>query len=88
MWTVGEMLSLPLLNAVIAERAGSSHRGRYMGVYLLSFSVAFILAPTAGTWVYDRFGPTVLWFGVGAMAPVLWVAAVALRRCFAAPRVP
>ncbi|MCI0656976.1 MAG: MFS transporter, partial [Acidobacteria bacterium] len=71
-WTVGEMLSLALVSGVVAERAGEASQGRYMGIHSVSFSVAFVLAPLGGTWVYQRFGAEVLWYGCGALGLFLW----------------
>jgi predicted MFS family arabinose efflux permease len=79
-WTLGEMLALPLLNAVVADRAGSSHRGRYMGMVTMAFSVAFLLAPLVGTFVFDRFGPDALWYGTGLLGLPIWAGALALAK--------
>ena len=79
-WTVGEMLALPMLNAVVADRAGPANRGRYMGLYNMAYSVAFIIAPAAGTWTYDHFGPSVLWVAVGGLGVPLLVGSLALRQ--------
>ncbi len=38
-WTFGEMLSMPLVTALIAARADDSNRGRYMGVFSFVFSL-------------------------------------------------
>jgi len=84
-WTLGEMLSLPLMNALVADRAERKSRGRYMGLSTMSFSVAFVFAPIMGTFVYDRFGPDVLWYGLGFLGPPMWLGAIALRRHFASP---
>ncbi|MGA2531496.1 MAG: MFS transporter [Candidatus Aminicenantales bacterium] len=62
-WTFGEMLSMPLVTALIAGRASNATRGRYMGIFSFVFSLAFIIAPPAGTAVYERFGGAALWFG-------------------------
>jgi len=72
-WTFGEMLSMPLLGAFIAQRAGSGSQGRYMGLFSLAFSVSMILGPSLGTFVYSHFGPDVLWFGCGVMGFLLFV---------------
>jgi predicted MFS family arabinose efflux permease len=79
-WTTGEMVALPLMNAVVAGRSGSGNRGRYMGMMTMAFAVAFMVAPLAGTWIYDRFGGDTLWFGVGALGPPLWLGALILAR--------
>jgi predicted MFS family arabinose efflux permease len=65
-WTFGEMLSMPLVTALIAGRASDATRGRYMGIFSFVFSLAFIIAPPAGTAVYGHFGGNALWFGCAA----------------------
>ena len=47
-WTVGEMLALPMTNSFVAARAGSARAGRYMGAYTMAFSTAFLIAPALG----------------------------------------
>ncbi len=70
-WTFGEMLSMPLITALIAARADDATRGRYMGIFSLGFSVAFIIAPTAGTAVYSRYGGDAVWIGCAATCLLL-----------------
>ena len=77
-WTCGEMLTLPLVEAVVANRAGAGQSGRYMGIYTTSFSLAFVFAPLVGTAVFERFGSDLLWYGCGALGLVLWVGFTAL----------
>jgi MFS family permease len=79
-WSVGEMLALPLINAVVADRASQGSRGRYLGLYTMSFSTAFVLSPAAGTWVYQHVGRDTLWYGVLLLGVPLALAALALRR--------
>jgi predicted MFS family arabinose efflux permease len=81
-WTTGEMLALPILNVVVADRAPPGRRGHYMGIYTMAFSLAFVFAPACGTYVYDTLGPDRLWFGIGVLGAVLWVWALALIRTF------
>ncbi len=64
-WTLGEILVLPLLGAFVANRTTDSNRGQYMGIYTLVFSIGFVLSPIFGTRIYDRWGPNVLWYTVG-----------------------
>ena len=84
--TVGEMLSMPITNAVVAERAGVGSVGRYMGVYTLAFSTAFVIGPIAGTAIFQNFGPQTLWYGTGVVGVVLAVAFAALSRPLRAQR--
>lgn len=78
--TAGEMLSMPITNAVVAERAGVESVGRYMGVYTLAFSTAFVIGPIAGTAIYQNFSPQTLWYGTGFVGVALAFAFAALSR--------
>ncbi|MEN6311333.1 MAG: MFS transporter, partial [Acidobacteriota bacterium] len=85
-WTVGEMLSMPLVTALIAGRADDATRGRYMGMFSFTFSLAFILAPLGGTAVYGRFGGDALWFGCAAGSLLIGGAFLLLRPLLDRPR--
>jgi len=78
-WTFGEMLSMPLVTALIAGRADDSTRGRYMGMFSFSFSLAFIISPAAGTAIYERFGGDAVWIICAAICLLLAAAFSALR---------
>ncbi len=78
-WTFGEMLSMPLVTALIAGRADDSNRGRYMGLFSFVFSLAFIVAPAGGTAIYDRFGGDAVWFVCAALCVLIAAAFSALR---------
>jgi predicted MFS family arabinose efflux permease len=78
-WTFGEMLSMPLVTALIAGRATDATRGRYMGIFSFGFSLAFIIAPAAGMAVYERFGGDALWIVCAALCLILAAAFSALR---------
>jgi len=82
-WTAGEMLSLPMTNAVAASKAGGASAGRYLGAYWLAFAAAFVLAPALGTAIYERLGPSALWFGIGGLGVLLAAGFLALARVFA-----
>ncbi|HEX9944806.1 MAG TPA: MFS transporter [Thermoanaerobaculia bacterium] len=86
-WTVGEMLIFPIVSSTIADRAPEESRGAYMGLLNLSFSSAFVVAPLAGTWVYQRLGPRALWFGCGVVGLLVWAGFHALA-VLTAPRAP
>ncbi len=78
-WSLGEMLSLPLVGAVVSERANPASRGRYMGMFSLAHAGAFMLAPLAGTFVFEHYGPDFVWYVTFAMGLPLFFAAMALR---------
>jgi hypothetical protein len=51
-----------------------------MGTYTLAFSTAFVAGPVIGTEVYERLGPDVLWFGIGAIGVVLGLGFASLAK--------
>jgi len=73
-WTLGEMLTTPLLEGFVANRSAVESRGQYMGLFSAAFSLAFVLAPLGGTWVYEVWGYRTLWFLCGVLGVMLWAA--------------
>ncbi len=78
-WTFGEMLSMPLVTALIAGRADDTNRGRYLGLNSFSFSLAFIVGPPIGTAIYDGLGPDAVWYICAATCALIALAFSALR---------
>lgn len=62
-WTVGEVLGAGVLAALVARLAPPHLRGRYMGVFGMSFGVSAVLAPALGTQVLQHLGEATLWAG-------------------------
>ncbi len=84
-WTLGEILQSPVASAIVADLAPPHARGRYQGVFFMSWGLASFAAPVTGGWVMERFGATTLWsfcFAVGALIAVghLFVAGARRRR--------
>ena len=79
-WTFGEMLVLPLVAGLIANRASDSNRGRYMVMFSLTFSLAFVIGPALGSWIYDSFGPQFLWAGAGVLGFIIMIGLFILER--------
>jgi MFS family permease len=80
LWTVGEMLIFPLTATFIAGRASPENSGAYMGLFTLTFSLSMMISPIGGTWVYNRFGPSVLWYGAGSVGFLAWAGFKAFGR--------
>jgi len=83
-WTSGEMLTAPMSEGFVASRAAAGSIGRFMGLFVLAWSTALVTAPLAGTYVYERFGSDILWWGCGGLGFVLLGGYSALGR-FATP---
>ena len=76
-WTIGEMILLPSMSNYVAELSPADRRGEYMGLYSMSWGVAFALGPWLGTVVLDGYGRVALWGGTFVLASL---AAVAMSR--------
>ncbi|MFI1166007.1 MDR family MFS transporter [Streptomyces sp. NPDC020801] len=72
-WTLGEMVNAPTQTGLVVQLSPVHGRGRYQGVYTLSWSVAALVAPLMSGAVIDRFGAEWLW---GMCAAVGTAAAV------------
>ncbi len=93
LWTVGEMLQAPALAAFIGSRAPEHARGRYLGAYGTTFSVAWMVAPVLGTQCYQRLGPDTVWWlalacGLAAAAGFTVLARNEGRRARGGPQPP
>ncbi|MBM7491137.1 putative MFS family arabinose efflux permease [Micromonospora luteifusca] len=90
-WTLGEMLNSPSNSTLIAELSPAELRGRYQGVFSLSWQIAGASAPILGGLVREHAGNDTLWYGCAMLGVLTAVAhlvsgparerrAVALRR--------
>lgn len=77
-WTWGEMLALPMVEAAVAHRAAGGRSGLYMGLFATTFSIAFILAPAVGSWIYATAGADALWLVVALAGPPIAAGFLAL----------
>lgn len=65
--TAGEMMIFSPSSSWVAGRVTEGRTGSVMGLYSLTFSMALVIAPAAGTWSYDRLGPDAFWPAVGGL---------------------
>ncbi len=65
LFTLGEMIFAPVAVAHVSKLAPSNMRGRYMGGWAMSNSLAMFLAPNLGMALYTRH-PAALWLACGA----------------------
>jgi MFS family permease len=75
--TLGEIAGTPTAQSVTARLSADHLRGRYQGVYQLSWTASQIVAPLAGAAVIGAYGGTPLWIGCFAVSAV---AALAVLR--------
>ena len=61
--TLGELLLVPTATALAANLAPPDMRGRYMGIFGLTWSIGFGIAPVIGGVLNDRVAPVAIWYG-------------------------
>jgi MFS family permease len=61
--TLGELILVPTGTALAANLSPPNMRGRYMGVYGLTWSLGFGLGPVIGGLLNDNIAPVAIWFG-------------------------
>ncbi|MFU8875278.1 MDR family MFS transporter [Micromonospora sp. SL4-19] len=73
-WTLGEMLNSPSNATLIAELSPAALRGRYQGVFSLSWQLAGAAAPILGGLVREHAGNSALWLGCAVIGGTMAVA--------------
>ncbi len=77
-WTLGEIAGAALTSSIVADLAPPELRGRYSGMFGMSYAAAAILAPVIGTAVFDLAGPVTLWVGCAALGATVATGTLAL----------
>lgn len=67
-WTIGEMFHAPSSATTVAALSPAHLRGRYQGLFSLSWGVASFVAPVLGATVLQAAGKVTLWLGCLVLA--------------------
>ncbi|MYX15413.1 MFS transporter [Streptomyces sp. SID8374] len=70
-WTLAEIVNAPTQTGLVVQLSPAQGRGRYQGMYTMSWSVAALVAPLMSGFVIDHYGAVWLW---GACAVIGTVA--------------
>jgi MFS family permease len=65
-FTFGEMISLPIAGAYVADLAPADRRGLYMGTYGMVWAATFVFGPSLGLSLFAHHR-TLLWAGCGLL---------------------
>lgn len=65
--TMGEMIVVPIGQALAANFAPEDMRGRYMAAYGLSWAISSTIGPAAAGYILDNFNPNLVWYIGGAL---------------------
>jgi MFS family permease len=66
LFTLGEMVAMPVAGAYVADLAPADKRGLYMGTYGMVWALAFVFGPSLGLFIFS-YNPIALWSLCGLM---------------------
>lgn len=78
-WTLGEMMTMPMLHTLATLRSDPAAMGEYLGLTSLAFATATTFGPALSTRLWDAAGPDSVWYAC-AIAGVLIAFAFARMR--------
>ncbi|MDO9128224.1 MAG: MFS transporter [Anaerolineales bacterium] len=78
--TIGEMIMLPVSNALVAQFAPQEMRGRYSFMYGISWGISFAAGPVLAGLILDNLNPNWLWYACGLLGTVATFGFLALDR--------
>lgn len=77
--TIGEMIVVPMSQAIAANFAPEAMRGRYMAVFGLTWAIPSTVGPGAAGYILDNYNPNLLWYIGGALCALSVIAYYALH---------
>jgi MFS family permease len=83
--TTGEMLAVPVSQAVVARFSPENMRGRYMAIFGFTWIIGEGIGPLAAGWIMDNHDPRWVWYACGiasilVVSGYLWLHAAAKER--------
>ncbi|MBM3150943.1 MAG: MFS transporter [Chloroflexi bacterium] len=78
--TLGEMVAIPIANAVVASFSPEEMRGRYNFVYGNSWGIAFAVGPYLAGLALDGANPDLLWYACALVGSISALAFLWLHR--------
>lgn len=83
--TLGEMILVPTGTTLTANLAPADQRGRYMGVYSLTWSLGIGIGPAIGGFLSDQLAPVAIWYGGLGFGLIATVGFILLARWLEEP---
>lgn len=80
-WSLGDLVLMGRVYALVADLAPTGGTGRYMAVFGISWGVAGVLAPVAGTQLLEHEGATTLWLAMSGACLTLAITQPFPRPC-------
>jgi len=69
-WTLAEMINAPTQTGLVVRLSPAEGRGRYQGMYTMSWGAAALVAPLLSGFTIDHFGADWLWAACAALGMV------------------
>ena len=85
-WTIGEIILASLQPSIVTDLAPAALRGRYLGVFGMTWAVAMVIATPLGGQLLERSGGQGLWLAAGATCLVAALLYASVWRGMARPR--
>ncbi|NJP52579.1 MFS transporter [Streptomyces sp. SBST2-5] len=79
-WTLAEIVNAPTQTGLVVRLSPVHGRGRYQGMYTMSWAVAALMAPLMSGFVIDRAGAGWLWGACAGLGTVAGVGYAVLAR--------
>jgi MFS family permease len=77
--TIGEMIVVPMSQAIAANFAPETMRGRYMAMFGLSWAIPSVVGPYLAGKILDNYNPNLLWYLGGVICGLSVLAYYALH---------
>jgi len=77
--TFGEMVVMPVSQALVANLAPIDKRGRYMAFFGLTWAIPATIGPGAAGYVLDNFNPNLVWYLGGIITALSVIGYLALH---------
>jgi predicted MFS family arabinose efflux permease len=78
--TFGEIINFPFANSYAIDRTSPKNVGVYMSFYSMSFSLAFIIAPSLGMFMASHFGYEKLWLVCALLCAISFLCLYFLKK--------
>ncbi|MGW0927065.1 MDR family MFS transporter [Streptomyces sp. NPDC002644] len=79
-WTIAEIINAPTQSSLVVRLSPVQGRGRYQGMYSVSWALAALVAPLVSGVVIDAYGPDLLWAACAVIGTVAAVGYAFLMR--------
>ncbi|RPJ26556.1 MAG: MFS transporter [Chloroflexi bacterium] len=77
--TIGEMVTVPVANALVASFSPEEMRGRYNFIYGNSWGISFAVGPYLAGLILDNYNPNWLWYACGIIGMLAILGFLALH---------